>query len=92
MAKEEVGLEVVGEKGKNFIVKVPGMETFVEIENTFAEMFSRMEISPANPSFYVFLKFFLCFAGWVLSTLFNSRFFQGSGRKLLCHRIASKRL
>jgi len=39
MAKEEVGLEVVGEKGKNFIVKVPGMETFVEIENTFAEMF-----------------------------------------------------
>jgi len=39
MAKEEVGLEVVGEKDNNFIVKVPGMETFVEIENTFAEMF-----------------------------------------------------
>jgi len=39
MAKEEVSLEVVGENDNNFIVKVPNMETFVEIEDTFAEMF-----------------------------------------------------
>jgi len=32
-------LEVVREKGNIFVVKVPGIETFVEIEDTFAEMF-----------------------------------------------------
>ncbi len=32
-------LEVVKEEGNDFIVKVPGRETFVKIENTYAEMF-----------------------------------------------------
>jgi len=34
-----VELEVVKEEGNDFVVKVPGRETSVKVENTFAEMF-----------------------------------------------------
>jgi len=30
-------LKVIKEEGNDFVVKVPGRETFVKIENTFAE-------------------------------------------------------
>jgi len=46
-----INLEVVREEGNDFIIKVPGRETLVKIENTFAEIFSVMEISPAQPLF-----------------------------------------
>ena len=35
----ESRLEVVGKEGNDFIVKVPNRDTFVKIEDTFAEMF-----------------------------------------------------
>ena len=37
--ESESRLEVVGKEGNDFIVKVPNMETFVKIEDTYAEMF-----------------------------------------------------
>ena len=37
--EKESRLEVVGKEGNDFIVKVPGRETFVKIEDTYAEMF-----------------------------------------------------
>jgi len=46
-------LEVVKEEGNDLIVKVPGRETSVRIENTFAEMFPTLEISPANSHFFL---------------------------------------
>ena len=46
--ENESRLEVVGKEGNDLIVKVPNRETFVKIEDTFAEMFPIVEISPAN--------------------------------------------
>jgi len=42
-------LEVVGKEGNDFIVKVLGRETFVKIEDTYAEMFPIVETSPVIP-------------------------------------------
>ena len=39
-------LEVVGKEGNDFIVKVPGRDTFVKIEDTYAEMFPSLVTSP----------------------------------------------
>jgi len=46
LTETENKLEVVGKEGNNFIVKVPGRETYVKIEDTYAEMFSIVETSP----------------------------------------------
>ena len=39
-------LEIVGEEGGDFLVKVPGRDTYVKIANTYAEMFLMLETSP----------------------------------------------
>lgn len=42
-----VDLEVVKKEGNDFVVKVPGRQELVRIEDTFAEMFPMVETSPA---------------------------------------------
>jgi len=40
MTQERVGFEVVALEGDDIVVKVPGRESIVKIENTYAELFS----------------------------------------------------
>ena len=51
--EKENRLEVVGKEGNDFIVKVPGRDTFVKIEDTYAEMFpmwvGRVLVTAATP-------------------------------------------
>jgi len=58
LTETENKLEVVGKEGNNFIVKVPGRETYVKIEDTYAEMFSIVETSPVISIPIIFLTSF----------------------------------
>ena len=58
-------LEIVGKEGNDLLVKVPGLETYVKIEDTYAEMFPTVEISPANLHIPLFFS---------LSSLFSYSF------------------
>ncbi len=49
-------LEVIGKEGNDFIVKVPDGETYVKIEDIYAEMFPIVETSPLNSTPPIFLK------------------------------------
>jgi hypothetical protein len=54
--ENEKRLEVVRKEGNDFIVKVPGRETYVKIEDIYAEMFPIVETSPVNSTPLIFLK------------------------------------
>ena len=45
-------LEVIKKEDNDFIVKVPGKQDPVRIEDTFAEMFPYVETSPAKIPFF----------------------------------------
>ncbi len=45
-------LEVIKKEDNDFIVKVPGKQDPVRIEDTFAEMFPIVETSPAKIPFF----------------------------------------
>jgi len=48
-------LEIVGKEGNDLIVKVPELGTYVKIDDTYAEMFPTVEISPASFHIPLFL-------------------------------------
>ena len=57
-------LEVIGKENNDFIVKDSESGNTLKITDTFAEMFSRVEMSPANPHFFLInyvLNNVLCF-------------------------------
>lgn len=56
LTENENNLEVVGKEGNNFIVKVPDRETFVKIEDTYAEILPSLVTSPVNSTPIIFLK------------------------------------
>jgi hypothetical protein len=53
LTESENKLEVIGKEGNDFIVKVPDGETYVKIEDIYAEMFPIVETSSVNSPFII---------------------------------------